>query len=653
MSEPGATPSVQAHVVGITDVGRVREHNEDCFLVMDRDVGKQLAPGQTHDGALRSALMMVVCDGMGGAAAGEVASRMASQRVAEVLSKADFTTVTPDQIATLMDEAVQKANQEIFEQARSNAEMKGMGTTLTAAVVTTGRIFVSQVGDSRAYLLRKGLLNQITKDQSLIGQLIEEGTLTEEEAEKLGGRNIVLQAVGVEETLRVDTKSWPLLRGDVILLCSDGLSGMVKDARMREILTESGADLHAAGDRLIAEANANGGRDNITAVLGRFDGEGLRAPMETESAGTLETAGATFKAPPPPEVPNPMKKVAMWGLCLLVAIAAVFIVFRPTKADVSLPVTPAGAKVRLLDKEGREVAAAVAGADPVKIPDVEPGDYRLEVTAPDHFDETQDLAIKDHGVVGLEAVSLVPMPGTLTIRTAAPDVTVTVTLAPDHPRAKDAEIRGERKRLPEPGEPWRFGNAAVGSWTVKAERPGFRTHEVRGHVDPREDEVVLVPPLEEIRGVLVVEGCAGGHVRVTTDAGDAVFDGAAATDPWEREVRAVKLRVEVGWPGYRKFEEVVAISEGARAVVKARREADLVPVTFEGTANLEVVVEVRGADGWVRLKEVLLQANGSSYKQNFGPGSYRVRTEDSSVSAEFEVAAGSGAMTVKVRKDPR
>src|SRR5205823_1504105 len=117
--------------------------------------------------------------------------------------------------------------------------------------------------------------------QSLIGQLIEEGTLTEEEAEKLGGRNIVLQAVGVEENLRVDTKYWPVLRGDVLLVCSDGLSGMVKDPRLKEILVASAEDPAKAAENLIAEANRNGGRDNVTAIVARFEGEGLHAPMES------------------------------------------------------------------------------------------------------------------------------------------------------------------------------------------------------------------------------------------------------------------------------------------------------------------------------------------------------------------------------------
>src|SRR6185436_12313692 len=257
------TPTARAVVVGMTDVGRVREHNEDNFLVMNRADGRRGGNAERFETALDGALLLVVCDGMGGAAAGEVASKMAADRMAADLGKAEFDDSSPDQISSLMDRVVQRANVDIHESAKANPSQKGMGTTMTAAVVTPGRLFVSQVGDSRAYLLRKGMLNQLTKDQSLIGQLIEEGTLTEEEAEKLGGRNIVLQAVGVEENLRVDTKYWPLLRGDELLLCSDGLSGMVKDAQMKDILLASMDDPGKAAENLIAEANKNGGRDNV------------------------------------------------------------------------------------------------------------------------------------------------------------------------------------------------------------------------------------------------------------------------------------------------------------------------------------------------------------------------------------------------------
>ena len=165
MAAEGPSPGARAHVVGMTDVGRVREHNEDSFLVLNRTDGRRGGHAERFETELDAALLLVVCDGMGGAAAGEVASRMAAERVAKELGTADFAASTPDQIAALMDKAVQQANTDIHAAAAANPSQKGMGTTMTAAVVTPGRLYVSQVGDSRAYLLRKGLLNQLTKDQ--------------------------------------------------------------------------------------------------------------------------------------------------------------------------------------------------------------------------------------------------------------------------------------------------------------------------------------------------------------------------------------------------------------------------------------------------------------------------------------------------------
>lgn len=645
MAEPKPPTGVQAQVVGLTDVGRVREHNEDSFLVVDRAAGRAAGPGEVVESEVGSALLLMVCDGMGGAAAGEVASRMAAQRVSEVLSAADLVASTPDQVASLMDQAVQQANVEIFEKAKSTPEMKGMGTTLTAAVVTPGRLYVSQVGDSRAYLLRKGLLNQITKDQSLIGQLIEEGTLTEEEAEKLGGRNIVLQAVGVEDALRVDTKSWPVLRGDVLLLCSDGLSGMVKDARMREILTEAGPDLRAAADKLIAEANENGGRDNITVVLGRFDGEGLRAPMETET-GTMEAAGATFRAPPPPEVPNPMKKVAAWGGVLLALVLAAFLVFRPTKAHLTVKVSPEGAKVRLLGKDGAEVRALVAGKDTLRIEGVEPGDYTLEVTAPRHFDEQRTLPIKEHGVVPLDEVSLEPKPGTLVVEASDPDVDVALWDKADHPKSRS--IEGERFRLPEKGQSRETGNVPVGSWKVVASRPGFRDRVVEGRMDPEENERVLVPPLEQLTGTLVVEGCGGARVVVRTSQGEILAEGTAEGDQFERQVRAVHVVVSVSWgKGFRDVTAETDVGDGARAAVRVQKTAETVRVRVTAPPNSVVAIERRDGARWSAVKTVRTDASGAASSQNLGPGSYRLRLEDGT-SSEFEVPPGKEEVSVSV-----
>ena len=337
MSENDATPEVTVKVVGLTDVGRVREHNEDAFLVMHRQDAEPAGNGETVECELDSVMFLAVADGMGGAAAGEVASQMAVERFSKNLAESEIADATPDQIVALIDQTLQAANQDIQEHAQENPDRRGMGTTMTCAVIVPGQAFISQVGDSRGYLLRKGKLLRLTRDQSLIEQLIDEGTITEEEAEKMGGRNIILQALGVEESVRPDTKPFPILRGDTYLLCSDGLSGMIKDDEMERIVNEMGDDLHAGVEKLVQAANDNGGRDNITVVLARFEGEGLRAPMESVTEADVEQVGHKFVAPPPPDVPNPMKKVMGIVAVIITILAALFFFVKtPTNLEVDL-----------------------------------------------------------------------------------------------------------------------------------------------------------------------------------------------------------------------------------------------------------------------------------------------------------------------------
>ncbi|MCG3134901.1 MAG: hypothetical protein HMLKMBBP_02309 [Planctomycetes bacterium] len=645
MADP--TPSVRASVIGATDVGRVREHNEDSFLVLDGDSGRRLASGEQHDGELRKALVLAVCDGMGGAAAGEVASRMAADRVAAVLGKADLAASSADQIAALLDQSVQQANAEILQRAKDNPEMRGMGTTLTAAVATQGRLFVSQVGDSRAYLLRNGHLNQITKDQSLIGQLIEEGTLTEEEAEKYGAKNIVLQAVGVEESLRVDTKHWPLLRGDVVLLCSDGLSGMVKDARLKDVLSESGTDLRTAVDRLILEANDNGGRDNITAIVARFDGEGLRAPMET-SGGEVEAAGASFKAPPPPDVPNPMKKVGLFGLAGLAAVVGVILAFRQTTATLEVAVKPEGVTLVVKDASGAVVREVKAGARTV-IEGLDPGNYSLTARAPKHFDEDRSFSVEKSGQFPIAPVDLVPRPAKLVVRTTGRDVTIVLDVKSPHPKLKDVK---EPSRLPNAGDSRTFGDLPPGDLVLTASRAGFRDFVDRRKLEPESEQTVTVPALVEILGDLSVRAPDGATVDVLASDGEKLASGRAAGGAFAAKVRTGDVTVVVTAPGFREFRATAKVAEGGAASLDARLSADLVPVRFRGPAGAELVFEVHDGQRWAPVPKadtIYLDREGSSTRSpSVPPGKYRVRNRDGGSWNEFDIPAGSGPVDKQV-----
>jgi PPM family protein phosphatase len=285
-SRPAAKPVV-VQVFGRTDVGRMREHNEDAFVVADLTRGNAtLQPEvRTHVVGDRGTLFMVA-DGMGGAAAGEIASAMAIEAVLREISDSLSTAEPPseDGFATAVKRATAAANAEIHGYAMEHPEFRGMGTTATVAAVLGDSVYLAQVGDSRAYLVRDGVAQQITKDQSLMQKLVEAGELTEEEAEQSERRNIILQALGPEPTIKVDLTHQQLRRGDLLVLCSDGLSGQVKPDEIARIVSEE-KDLTAACKRLIDRANDAGGPDNITVIVVRFDGEGLLPPNANDDVG--------------------------------------------------------------------------------------------------------------------------------------------------------------------------------------------------------------------------------------------------------------------------------------------------------------------------------------------------------------------------------
>ncbi len=280
-----------------SDVGRVRQGNEDNFLVLDLATEKSWT-GSDHlpappDGLRRfdvgdKGAVLVVSDGMGGALAGDVASRMAVETVREMLVE-DETQQAEGQRAEQQSggegqlplvEAVRNAtgyaNYAIHRKSVEDPRCSGMGATLTAAALSGDTAELLQVGDSRAYLIRGGEIKLVTKDQSLVQQLVDVGQITEEDAETHMFRNVILQALGAQSDLTPVVSRVRLQRGDVLLLCSDGLSGKLRAEEMREIVARAGGDLAAACDQLIAEANARGGEDNITVVLARFDGEELQ-----------------------------------------------------------------------------------------------------------------------------------------------------------------------------------------------------------------------------------------------------------------------------------------------------------------------------------------------------------------------------------------
>jgi serine/threonine protein phosphatase PrpC len=255
---------------------------------------------ENEDAALASPPLFVVADGMGGAQAGEVASRIAVDAFAEGLP--DHGSPEERLAAVALT-----ANRRIYELAQSERERAGMGTTLTAVYLGETDLSIAHVGDSRAYLFRDGELSRLTQDHSLMAELIRRGKLTEEEAADHPQRSIITRALGPEPDVTVDTWTYPVRAGDVILLCSDGLTSMVSEAHVAEILRTSAA-LDRAAQALIDEANRAGGRDNITVILFRLEevGTGLEADQPTVVAAPLlptptsaPNASGVAVAPPP------------------------------------------------------------------------------------------------------------------------------------------------------------------------------------------------------------------------------------------------------------------------------------------------------------------------------------------------------------------
>lgn len=261
---------------GATDVGCVREGNEDTFVVADLDAGGSWggeSPLRTEGGR---GPILVVCDGMGGSAGGEVASSLAAQAVADEMRAAQSTT-DRDVYARLLRRALRVANRRVFEQAQLDPLLRGMGTTVSAAGLVDGNLVIAQIGDSRVYVERLGNLIQVTRDQSIVSVLYHAGRLTAEEARSSPQSNMILQALGVARDVDVSLSFVELRRGDRVLLCSDGLHGPVGDQAMGLIL-EHRLECANAATALIAAARAGGGPDNITAIVARVSGEDLSEP---------------------------------------------------------------------------------------------------------------------------------------------------------------------------------------------------------------------------------------------------------------------------------------------------------------------------------------------------------------------------------------
>jgi serine/threonine protein phosphatase PrpC len=298
----GAMPLMQAIAAGLSDVGLQREHNEDSFLVLNE-----------YD-------LYVVADGMGGHRAGDVASRIATETISEFFKSTANDDVTwPFHFDTNLSEeenrlltGIRVANRQIFERSTRSREYQGMGTTVVGAMFSPKkqRMYIGHVGDSRCYRIRGGKIQQLTRDHSLINDyLVAMPDLTEEQRSELP-KNVITRALGMQDQVVVDLQHDDPHAGDVYILCSDGLSGMMNDDEIQRIVTGS-ADIRLACKKLIERANEQGGEDNITAVVIKIESKDALETSDTERGNRpVSDLAKTTEGPlpePPPAPQNPPK----------------------------------------------------------------------------------------------------------------------------------------------------------------------------------------------------------------------------------------------------------------------------------------------------------------------------------------------------------
>lgn len=237
---------------GLTDVGQVRKMNQDYYYV-------------SEDG-----LINILADGMGGYTGGEVASKLAVQSAVNYLNEhfnknKDYQK---EEILVIIKNAIEYANNEVYKKSKEIEELEQMGTTLEICLIYRNRAFIAHIGDSRVYRLRKGILRRLTKDHSYVQTLIEDGTITKEEAEHHPDKNMLMKALGCEEKIEPDIMVKGFLKDDVMLICSDGLTNMVPENQIQEIIE---TDIKNATQKLVKLAKDNGGLDNITLIIIKED----------------------------------------------------------------------------------------------------------------------------------------------------------------------------------------------------------------------------------------------------------------------------------------------------------------------------------------------------------------------------------------------
>ena len=260
-------------VIAATDTGRVRDHNEDSYTAL----GGEESP-------LGVDALLVVADGMGGHAAGEVASNMTVEGIVQYLNDQghEASKLEGNALVVFLGKVLEDVNQDVWQAAQED-DKRGMGTTCTLAAIRGDQLFLAHIGDSRAYLLRDGELHQISKDHSWVEDAVDQGIITREQARVHPNRNVITRAIGLDQQPRIDTSAMPLADEDLLLLCSDGLNSMIPDEDIHRILTSSAPE--DVCQVLIDAANNQGGHDNTTVVIAVV-GAGRKSPVVTQPSAS-------------------------------------------------------------------------------------------------------------------------------------------------------------------------------------------------------------------------------------------------------------------------------------------------------------------------------------------------------------------------------
>ena len=234
-----------------TDVGMVRQMNQDAYYISEENDNYKLC---------------ILADGMGGYTGGEIASRLACVSAADYIKKnfEDGKPYTKEELMQIISDAMQQANAIVYEKSREEKELEQMGTTLEICLIYNNRVFIGHIGDSRIYRIRQGIMRKITVDHSYVQKLVKDGTITKEEAIHHPKKNMLTKALGRVETVEPDVYTKTFIKDDIILMCSDGLTNMIREENIYEIIKQ---DKENAIENLVKQANDNGGLDNITVVI--------------------------------------------------------------------------------------------------------------------------------------------------------------------------------------------------------------------------------------------------------------------------------------------------------------------------------------------------------------------------------------------------